>query len=54
MSAVILIIALLLGVTFWRQVLALLMAGIILLVVLGIVFLMETMSSGTGGIIGSM
>lgn len=53
MSAFVLIIALLLGVTFWRQILALLTAGVILLVVLGIVYIVETVSSGTGSIIGS-
>ena len=54
MSAFILIITLLLGVAFWRQLLALLATGVILLVVLGIVFLLETMSNGTGGGLGPM
>jgi hypothetical protein len=48
MTAAILIVALLLSVAFWRHVVAALAAGVIVLVVLGIVFVVLTVSAGTG------
>jgi hypothetical protein len=49
MSAFVLIIVMLLSIAFWREVAALLAVGVIILVVFGFVFLVQTASGGTGG-----
>lgn len=46
MSAFMLVITLLLTVAFWRHVMAFLAAAVVLLVVLGIVYVVETMAIG--------